>query len=387
MTGISNKVTQRMIDHLRNSTTDMAQSDLRVPVANFVSNAHADAERALFRRLPLIVAHGSELAAPGSFITRDVLGASLLIVRQDDGTAAAFLNMCRHRRGKVELDAAGSKRAFTCRYHGWTYERNGTLRTVPYEKFFEPIAHAENGLIPVATEERHGFIWVDFSNDSGGKTPRNVAGYLGQDADEQLAAFELDKCIVFLDKSFPLDVNWKLVIDGTIDVLHAQFLHPDTVGKLFQTNAGVWQDYGRHGQLFTARRKLTELVNSGAQIDAAWKLFATNLLIYPNSALIAAPDHIEFWTVWPALDGASKSITNIKFLVRPELLDDTHIARLNKSWEILSDAATKEDWPMEAFIQSNSNAHPEGSYLYGRNEVSCQHLHRQLRADIGDASE
>ena len=41
---------------------------------------------------------------------------------------------------------------------------------------------------------------------------------------------------------------------------------------------------------------------------------------------------------------------------------------------------------MEAHIRANSHAHPEGSYLYGRNEISCQHLHRQLRADIGDAS-
>ena len=57
-------------------------------------------------------------------------------------------------------------------------------------------------------------------------------------------------------------------------------------------------------------------------------------------------------------------------------------ARINKSWEILSDAATTEDFPMKEAIQRNVNAWPSGSYNYGRNEKSAQHLHRQLFKDI-----
>ena len=57
-------------------------------------------------------------------------------------------------------------------------------------------------------------------------------------------------------------------------------------------------------------------------------------------------------------------------------------ARINKSWQILSDAATTEDFPMKEAIQRNVNAWPSGSYNYGRNEKSAQHLHRQLFKDI-----
>lgn len=56
--------------------------------------------------------------------------------------------------------------------------------------------------------------------------------------------------------------------------------------------------------------------------------------------------------------------------------------RINRSWEILHQAA-KEDFPMEVTIQNNSVSDPTGTYLYGRNEVSCQQLHRQLHKDIG----
>ena len=102
--------------------------------------------------------------------------------------------------------------------------------------------------------------------------------------------------------------------------------------------------------------------------------------------VIAAPDHVEFWSVWPSTETASRSITNIRFLVRPEILTDEMAARLLQSWEILGAAAQNEDWPMEASIQANSQANPDGSYLYGRNEIPCQHLHRQLAKDLtGDA--
>jgi phenylpropionate dioxygenase-like ring-hydroxylating dioxygenase large terminal subunit len=379
MVAISPEVASRMIEHLRNNTTDMAESDLRVPIACFTDDAHARAEVALLRRLPLIAAHRAELAQPGSFITRELLGVPLLIVRQTDGTAAAFLNMCRHRGGKVESAASGSKRLFVCRYHGWSYERDGgTLRHVPFESGFEPIDKRCSGLVRVRTEERHGFVWVTLD----GEAAAPVADFLGPRADAQLAAFGLDEAVVFLDKSFTMDLNWKLAMDGAIDILHPLFLHPEGVGKLFQTNAGVWEDYGRHGQLFTARRRLTELVKAGEKVEAAWKYFATNLLLYPNAMAIAAPDHIEFWTVWPDPQRAGRSTTNIRFLVPQAKLDEEMAARLNQSWEILGHAAQNEDWPMEESIQRNAEANPGGSYLYGRSEISCQHLHRRLQADL-----
>ena len=148
MSAISDEVATRLVSHVRDDTTDMAASDLRVPIRNFVDEGHVAAERALFKRLPLIVALGSEVAEPGSFLTKDILGTSVIISRQSDGTVATFLNMCRHRGGKVESKPSGSKRVFVCQYHGWAYDRDGgTLRNVPYEEFFEPIDHGCNGLV------------------------------------------------------------------------------------------------------------------------------------------------------------------------------------------------------------------------------------------------
>src|SRR3546814_18042896 len=83
----------------------------------------------------------------------------LITARHSDGSVQTYLNMCRHRGGRVEQDARGNKRVFMCRYHGWSYERDGGgLRNVPYEDSFEPNDHAHHGLQRFRTEARHGLI-------------------------------------------------------------------------------------------------------------------------------------------------------------------------------------------------------------------------------------
>ncbi|KAA9157335.1 aromatic ring-hydroxylating dioxygenase subunit alpha [Amycolatopsis acidicola] len=377
MTVLNEDVVGRLTEHLRNDTTDLADSDLRVPIDHYVSEEWAAAERDLLRRLPVIAARGSELPKPGDFVTRTILGRAVLIVRQRDGSVRVSLNMCKHRGGRVEPADSGNKRIFMCAYHGWAYGPDGSLRHVPYEESFEPVDKSCNGLTGVHAEERHGFVWVDFSGQG-----RPVAGWLGP-AEEQVASFGLDDAVTFLDQRFTLDINWKIVMDGAYDVLHPKFLHPTGVGKIIETGTSVWKDYGRHGQLFTPRMKMTAIAKSGEDVEGGWKYVGSNLVVYPNSMFIASPDHVEHWVVWPDAKSPSRSHVHIRFLVRPEILDERMKGRVTRSWEILRDAALEEDWPMARSIQENAEGNPDGSFLYGRGEASCQHLHRQLMRDIG----
>jgi phenylpropionate dioxygenase-like ring-hydroxylating dioxygenase large terminal subunit len=267
---------------------------------------------------------------------------------------------------------------FTCRYHGWSYDRDdGALRNVPFREYFESVDEACSGLVPVQVEERHGLIWATLRG--GGPS---VDEFLGDEAGRQLAAFELDRSVMFLDETFTLDINWKLVADGAIDVLHPKFLHPTGVGKLIETGRSVWRPYGRHGQSFNPRKKLGALVESGEPLEDVWKYVASNLMIYPNISTIAAPDHVEFWTMWPSTTTASRCTVNIRFFIREAILDEAMAERLNRSWAILRQAGLEEDFPMEASIQRNAVANPDGTFLYGRSEAACQHLHVWLERDL-----
>jgi phenylpropionate dioxygenase-like ring-hydroxylating dioxygenase large terminal subunit len=376
---LNEAVAARLLDHLRNNTTDVAPGPLMVPVDHFVSPERAAAERAMLKRLPIVVGHHSDLPEPGTFITKDVLDTPLLIVRQTDGTVAAFLNMCRHRGGIVESAPSGSRRRFMCKYHGWTYDRDGgALSHIPYEETFGDIDRGCFGLHPVRLEEYHGLLWADFSNDNG----RTVRDYLGEEADSQIRHFDLDGSVQFMDQHIDVRVNWKLVMDGANDILHLKFLHANGVGKLINTGTSAFERYGRHGQQFSPRKRMEELAKSGGTVDDLWRYMGSNLRIFPTSMLIAAPDHVEFWTVWPETD-PSRCRINIRFLVRPEILTDTMKERITRSWEILEEASVTEDFPMEESIQKNSLASPAGDFCYGRNELSIQQFHEQLAEELG----
>src|SRR5262249_59115777 len=95
----------------------------------------------------------------GSYVARDAAGTPILAVRGSDGQVRAFRNACRHR-GTQLAAGAGCEKAFVCRYHGWTYGLDGRLRHVPDEHGFPGLDKSTRGLVPVATVERHGLVFV-----------------------------------------------------------------------------------------------------------------------------------------------------------------------------------------------------------------------------------
>ena len=381
MNSIREGIYERLVSHIQNGTTDQADSVLNVPVSNFTSPEHLQRELEVFRHQPLVVAMSSELPQSGSFVTRDIMGAPLLIVRQKNGEVAVFRNMCRHRGGKVELSESGRKPFFVCSYHGWSFNSDGALRGVPYEEQLGDIDRGCKNLFRIHSEERHGMVWADFS----GQEDRRVSDFLGA-ADEKLAAYSVDQTTIYMEKRINASMNWKLVVDGAIDVLHPQFLHPRGVGKLIETNGALWEDFGRHGRSWSAYKKLSEKVRAGTNTPEDGRYCSGNFTIFPNICLIPTPTHYEFWNVWPDLEDPGKCQVHIRFLIDPALLDEKRAGQIDKSWSILQQAATEEDFPMEETIQANANSFPVGDFIYGRSEAPCQHLHRQLARAMGEVS-
>jgi phenylpropionate dioxygenase-like ring-hydroxylating dioxygenase large terminal subunit len=377
--GIEESVTQRIVDHLTKRTKDVEVADLEVPIDQFVSPARLGAEVALMKRLPLVVAHRSELPNPGDYVTRTVLGRALIITRRSDGRLAAYRNMCLHRGGQVETAVSGNKPTFVCKYHGWSYNRDdGALKHIPQPEAFGPARDHCRSLVAYPAAERHGLIFVILT--PGEST--SIDEYLGAEVNAQIAPWELERSIIFHEQTFPLAANWKLIVDGTIDSLHPPYLHATTVAKLVYSQVAVFSRYGRHGRLYQPRRRLQTLVEAGETPPSSTEYLASILMLYPNSLLASAPDHVEFWTVWPSLNDPGQATIHIRFYARPEILTPEMRARIQKSWDILTQVQLTEDWPMEATIQQNAAANPDGTFLVGRGEISAQHLHRQLKEDL-----
>ena len=95
-----------------------------------------------------LVAHESRLAEPGRIVVAEVAGEPAIVVRGRDGVLRAFYNVCRHRGGPLALED-GRANALKCKYHGWTYLLDGSLRGVPQWDRVELFDKKDFGLVPL----------------------------------------------------------------------------------------------------------------------------------------------------------------------------------------------------------------------------------------------
>src|SRR5271167_4088941 len=63
--------------------------------------------RAVFGGTWQTVGRTDQVAEPGSFLTADLAGEPILVVRDDRGYLRAFYNVCRHRAARVMEQASG----------------------------------------------------------------------------------------------------------------------------------------------------------------------------------------------------------------------------------------------------------------------------------------
>ena len=72
----------------------------------------------------ICVAHRSELAQPNDYITREIIGENILVVRGRDNVLRAFYNVCPHRGHQLLAGDGRAKNVITCPYHAgrssWT---------------------------------------------------------------------------------------------------------------------------------------------------------------------------------------------------------------------------------------------------------------------------
>ena len=107
-----------------------------------------------------IVCHQSDVANPGDWHTLEILGESVIVVRDADGELRAFANVCRHRGSRLVDGNNGCAHKFVCPYHAWTYELDGTLVGVPDSASYPGLDRALHGLATVDLESWRGFVFV-----------------------------------------------------------------------------------------------------------------------------------------------------------------------------------------------------------------------------------
>jgi choline monooxygenase len=369
------QLVERVLEHVDKKTTDTDATGTTLDVAAYGDDARIDHEISiLFKELPLAIGHGSEIRQPGDFITHDLSGVPLLIVRRDDGGIDAFINVCRHRGTRVEFAASGNKRAFSCPYHGWTYGKGGKLVTIPHERGFSCIDKASRGLVRVPAAEASGLVFVRPSPIRHPDERIDLRAFLGDIVDD-LDSFGLGSSVVYTARATERPLSWKLGIDIFLETYHVRTTHKGTIYPMFFDNVGLVDRRGAHLRNVFPKRSIRELAGSPKE---SWVLRKhANVLyhLFPNTLVLIEPDHAAVLHIWPK--GTRRAVIAAYLLLPEAATTDKARAYWDANANILF-GATDEDYVMGESIQQGLRSGANQDVVFGAFEHALHHFHAQV---------
>jgi phenylpropionate dioxygenase-like ring-hydroxylating dioxygenase large terminal subunit len=216
-----------------NSTTTNGAGDavphgvadpVRIPVERYFSREFAELEKEkLWMTVWQMACRLEDIPRPGDFIEYEIVGESVLVVRQDDGSARAFHNACRHRATALgEGSGTFHGGQIVCPYHGWRWNLDGANSYVYARSGFDKscLDSAALRLRECRTATAFGCVFVTFDPEA---PPLEVA--LG-DIISALEPIGFDRMRVRWWRHVVLPANWKMAQEAFMEAYHVMQAHP-----------------------------------------------------------------------------------------------------------------------------------------------------------------
>lgn len=165
---------------------------------------------------------------PGDYSAIDIMGVPVVVVRGRSGRLRAFANSCRHRGAKL-LSENGNCNAIRCPFHRWTYALDGRLLTAPRMDSTPNFDKSEYGLIPLRIDTLAGFVFVCLDQEV-----ESLQEWFG-DFDKLHSPWPLKELVSTRRIEFEVGCNWKVFLEVFNEYYHLPYVHPDSLGDLYDT--------------------------------------------------------------------------------------------------------------------------------------------------------
>lgn len=195
-----------------------------MPVSVYTSEAFLALEQEhVFAASWLCAGRVDALKAPGDYLTLEIAGEPVLVLRDRDGTLRAMSNVCRHRMS-VLLEGRGNVRVITCPYHAWTYSLDGSLRGAPAMELNTGFCKEQNSLPAIRCVDWNGWIMVTLNPDlpePGAQLAEvdDLVGYLG-----------MGDYVETFREEHRWNTNWKILAENFMESYHLPMCHGGTIG-------------------------------------------------------------------------------------------------------------------------------------------------------------
>lgn len=379
---VHNRNVARQLAHVERGTTDEAEGILRIPAWHYTDPERFRLEmEKIFLRVPLFVGLSHEVPEAGDYKTLEVLGKPLLIARQRDGSVRVMLNVCTHRGMLVAPEGSGSRPVFTCPYHGWTFNLDGSLRGIADPHKFGEVERKGLGLTALPCYERAGMIFavltpgleVDFASFLGGMI-------------EDIEAVDFPSFHFYGTRRIE-GANWKIAYDGYLEGYHFAAAHPDTIFPRTFSNVMAFDAYGPHLLIGFPQRSILERlagVPEGELHRHENDGFDFIRLLFPNVSIFVAPEVTQIAQLLPG--PTVDRNTTVMYYLHREKLEGEARRKLEEIIDWLWKVVEVEDYGVGLAVQRGLASGAIREVLFGRNERGNQYFHRWVDYYLADCT-
>ena len=315
------------------------------------------------------VCHIEKLRAPGDYITTNIAGQSIAIVRGKDDVLRAFYNVCKHRAHEL-LSGEGRKSVITCPYHAWAYRLDGTLAAAPHTDHLIDFNKDDICLDEVLVEEFCSFIFVNLDVKSAPLS--ELSGDLGQEINHwapDLGALTFGHRLTYDIKS-----NWKNVIDNFLECYHCPTAHKDFCDLVDMetykvTTHGIYSSH--MADAGNSSNSAYDVSNATIRTHAVWWLWPTTCLMrYPGRSSMIVLNVIPI--------GPDRTLETYDFYLEtptPDAMEEDAIKYLDEVLQVEDIGlveSVQRGMSTPAFAQGRIVHDPDGS---GKSEHAVHHFH------------
>lgn len=319
----------------------------------------------------LMLARSEEIENPGDFRSFRIGKEPLLIVRDKEGKARAYANLCLHRGVEI-AKGTGNQRAFVCPYHGWSYGLDGRLIGASWMQDSEGFDRRDCRLKEYQLNEWHGWIFVSMAAE-----PMPFAEYI-QDFEEKFGWIGMGGLYVGLRTETKLNCNWKLMVENFIDFYHLKILHKDTIGRFLSTPDAEY-DLRPRGQVYIDEYDAGPLSKDGKSfarripsMEDKGERYSRTGVLPPNVNAFLRPDYMTFYTSWP-VDVNTMVLVGYALWPR-EVMMGPDKERIVTEFQGMLNKVLEEDFEMVESLQNAAGAEAFVPGRMSRLERGLQHF-------------
>jgi phenylpropionate dioxygenase-like ring-hydroxylating dioxygenase large terminal subunit len=242
------------------------------------------------------VGRASSLAKPGDYLTYELAGQPIFVIRDANGQLRAMSNVCLHRMSTL-LEGAGNKKTIVCPYHAWTYNLDGSLRSAPAMGLNTEFCKEHYKLPAVRCEEWLGWIMVTLNKDAAPVAQQLVA------VQALIDDFGMEHYTETFRETHVWDTNWKILAENFMESYHLPVCHAGTIGGLSKLDEMVCPPglaaFNYHTILKDDRLKIALAHPSNTRMQGDRRRTTFLLAVYPSLLITLTPGYFWYLSLHP----------------------------------------------------------------------------------------